>query len=251
MSPARSTRPGEPAPARPSPAWDPAPRRTTPADEPIYHLRGALPLPPDLALIPARRVLWRGREWSTQAYALGRTPVTNEEFARAVAEGAVLPPAWWLGRRPPADRADHPVTGVTLRAASTYAAWRGRRLPTSLEWLAALRPSPGRPFPWGTSCSPATCHCPRIGARSTAAVGAHPAGRTSDGVLDLMGNVWEWTDASPQLPTRDPGTRLVLGASFRHPCHLPDGDVPFSEVLEGSDYPYLGFRCAADVEVTR
>jgi iron(II)-dependent oxidoreductase len=138
------------------------------------------------------------------------------------------------------------VTGVNLEAARAYARWAGRRLPTAEEWLSAAHAVRGGRFPWGDACSAATCQCVASGAKGTSAVGAHPAGETPDGVSDLYGNTWEWTELGATLRPQHAGTAFAFGASYRHGCSAPTGLVPRAEVSVGSEYPYLGFRCAAD-----
>ncbi|HMV69225.1 MAG TPA: SUMF1/EgtB/PvdO family nonheme iron enzyme, partial [Myxococcota bacterium] len=224
----------------------PSPPATRPPD--AGRLPEAASPPEGMVKIPARQASWAGASWDVRPFHLDRRPVTNAEYAAFVEGTDALPPAWWHGRIPPADRADHPVVGVKLRDARAYAAWRGRRLPTADEWLSAARPVATSVFPWTTGCGAATCHCPRAGHRTTSPVNAHPDGRSQDGVEDLYGNVWEWVEPSARVPAREAGATLVFGASFRHPCSAPDGRVPATEVLLDADYLYLGFRCASDMK---
>ncbi len=203
-------------------------------------------IPGDMARVGGHPVAVDGAPVAVGAFLLERLPVTNARYAAFVAATGELAPAWWAGRQPPADRQDHPVVGVSLAQARRYAAWAGRRLPTTLEWMAAARGPGGRPLPWGAACDRAACHCPRARARHTAPVHAHPAGQTPEGVGDLIGNVWEWTEHSPGLAPADPGYHLVMGGSFKHPCSLPER-LPQTAVHEGGEYLYLGFRCAADL----
>ncbi|MCH6552254.1 MAG: SUMF1/EgtB/PvdO family nonheme iron enzyme, partial [Planctomycetes bacterium] len=85
---------------------------------------------------------------------------------------------------------------VDLEDARAYCGWRGRRdgldvrLPTELEWEAACRGRAGRLFPWGDDWVEGAA---QIDSSATAPVTAHPSGATPEGVLDLAGNVFEWT----------------------------------------------------------
>jgi serine/threonine-protein kinase len=173
-------------------------------------------------------------------FAIDRVPVTNDDYAAYVRATDAAPPAHWLAGQPPAHTLDHPVVGVTLDEARRYAAWRGLRLPTVAEWEAAARGPRGTAFPWGDDFVAERCRC---NAESTAAVDAHPAGATPDGIYDLVGNVWEWCEPEPRLPPPEHGYAWVLGGSFRHAC-ATDRAIARSSVAVGKAYEYLGFRCA-------
>lgn len=116
------------------------------------------------------------------------------------------------------DRANHPINCVDAHMADAYCAWAGRRLPTEVEWEYAARGRDGRRYPWGNEppgprllnvCGPeCTSHLRKMGGMGshefdfddgwpeTAPVGSFPAGASPFGVLDMAGNVEEWT-ASP------------------------------------------------------
>jgi len=96
---------------------------------------------------------------------------------------------------------DWPVF-VTWAEASAYARRHGRRLPTEAEYDRAAYGRPdGRSgtFSWGDE-PPRTGHG-NFGFRhwTPVPVGSHPDGRSAFGVLDLVGNGWEWT-ATPFAP---------------------------------------------------
>jgi serine/threonine protein kinase len=203
-------------------------------------------LPEGMVLISERDVQWRGQTYHVSPFALDAHPVTNGAYADFVQSTGAVPPAWWNGRTPPQGLLRHPVVGVRLRDARAYAVWHKRRLPSALEWLAAAQTRASTKFPWGEECGERTCHCPKAGHRNTGAVGVHPGSRTVDGVEDLFGNIWEWTEETAQLPPTEPNTQLVFGASFRHACTAPEGITPATTVLRDAEYMYLGFRCASE-----
>jgi iron(II)-dependent oxidoreductase len=90
---------------------------------------------------------------------------------------------------------DWPVY-VSHAEASAYARWQGKQLPTEAQWHRAAYGTPTgdeRPYPWGEA-APESRHGNFDFQRWTATpVNAHPAGASAFGVLDLLGNGWEWT----------------------------------------------------------
>ena len=99
-----------------------------------------------------------------------------------------------------------PVVGISKHAADSYCQWLSKklggkvRLPTDEEWEKAARGVDGRTFPWGTTFEPtfAFTH-ENTDARKTyplfAPVGSFPQDCSVYGVLDMGGNVREWTSS--------------------------------------------------------
>lgn len=175
-----------------------------------------------------------------------------------------------------------PINCVSHDQATSYCAFRAGRLASEAEWEFAARGEANRRFPWGNTPATAehanTCgkECARwheeVGLTSelhgvmfdqddgyagTAPVGSYPAGATSDGVLDMVGNVFEWTadglyayDRTPRSNPRGPanaGSFVIRGGNFK------SGTPEFSDpalrfAMPGQSYSHgIGLRCAADV----
>lgn len=141
---------------------------------------------------------------------IDRTPVTNAQFHAFVQATAYAPRdahnflRHWQGGAPPPGWAQRPVTWVGIEDARAYAQWAGKRLPHEWEWQYAAQGDDGRLYPWGNTWQAAAVPQPNRG-RSLLPpdkVDAHPQGASPFGVLDLVGNVWQWTDEYSDEHTR-------------------------------------------------
>src|SRR5258706_16107315 len=98
-----------------------------------------------------------------------------------------------------------PVAAITIEEAQAYCRFAGGRLPTEDEWERAARGSVRNRFPWGRHYDPALANHgraplgpdPSDGFALAAPVGSFPAGASPYGLLDMAGNVWEWTSSAP------------------------------------------------------
>jgi formylglycine-generating enzyme len=149
----------------------------------------------------------------------------------------------------------HPVNCADWEQANTFCAWAGGRLPTEAEWEYAARGSDGRKYPWGNR-APSSIRLNMSGAddgwERTAPVGSYPKGASPFGVLDMAGNVWEWTgdrydEYSPE-PATDPQnsgdaseSRVTCGGSW---SSVDPAEVRAASRKEFQPDAKLGFRCA-------
>jgi gamma-glutamyl hercynylcysteine S-oxide synthase len=149
-------------------------------------------------------------------------PVTNADFKKFLDAARYHPKDdhnflrdWKNGTYPGGwDR--KPVTWVSLEDARAYAAWAGKRLPHEWEWQYAAQGTDGRPYPWGSQWDPTAVPAPDLGriAGGPSDVGTHPKGASPFGVMDLVGNVWQWTDEYQDEHTR---AAIVRGGSYYQP----------------------------------
>jgi len=152
---------------------------------------------------------------------------------------------------------NRPVTWVSLEDARAYAAWAGKRLPHEWEWQLAAQGTDGRTYPWGNDWEPANVPTPDTGRtmRPADLVDAHPKAASPYGVLDLVGNVWQWTDEFMDEHTR---TAIVRGGEHYQPQgsiwyfpHAYRNDEHSKVLLMAPSYDRsggVGFRCVRDAK---
>jgi formylglycine-generating enzyme required for sulfatase activity len=198
---------------------------------------------------------------TVKPFYIDKYPVTNSEFKRFLdathyapkdrinflrdCKDGMFPQSW----------DNRPVTWVSLEDARAYAAWAGKRLPHEWEWQMAAQGTDGRVYPWGDQWTPGNVPTPDQGRtmRGPDAVDAHAQGASPIGVMDLTGNVWQWTDELEDEHTR---AAIVRGGSYYQPqgsiWYFPQGyrNDEHGKVLlmsPGMDRSGgIGFRCVRD-----
>ena len=202
---------------------------------------------------------------SIAPFEIARYPVTNAQFKRFMeANGAIRTPTSWDDPQFGIVHPNHPVVGVNWHEAMAFCTWLTAhlrdgytyRLPSEAEWERAARGSERRTYAWGES-EPDPEHAnfnQTIGA--TTPVGCFVAGATPQtGLLDMTGNVWEWTRSVYQPYPYDPTDgreddtepakkRFTLrgGAWYNQPIYLRAASR-FNYSPDYHDH-YVGFRLA-------
>jgi iron(II)-dependent oxidoreductase len=200
---------------------------------------------------------------AVKSFWIDKYPVTNEQF-KAFVDGAHYRPQddlnflrdWKDGTFPPGW--DHkPVTWVSLEDARAYAAWAGKRLPHEWEWQYAGQGNDARTYPWGNEWNASAVPTPDRSRtmRGPDPVGAQPQGASPFGVLDMVGNVWQWTEEFTDDHTR---AAIVRGGEYYQPqgslWYFPRGDRLYEHgklllAAPGLDRSGgVGFRCVQDAE---
>jgi formylglycine-generating enzyme len=207
-----------------------------------------------------------------------------------------VPNASWRAPEGPGssweDRPDHPVVHVALEDAIAYCRWTGKTLPTEAEWEYAARGGlAGAPYAWGDVFEPYGAPMANIwsgefpilnlkpGPPGTEPVGGYPP--NGYGLLDVVGNVWEWTASVYSSPDRgivashccisfpsppdgadaEPREEAIVGTGRRGDFVLKGGSYlcarnycrryrPAARIRHPADSPagHIGFRCVQRTE---
>jgi len=188
-------------------------------------------------------------------------PVTNAQFKQFLDAAHYMPSdklnflREWKNGTFPQGWENRPVTWVSLEDARAYAQWSGKRLPHEWEWQMAAQGTDSRTFPWGDKWDAAAVPLADASRsmRGPDPVEAHPLGASPYGVMDMVGNVWQWTDEFVDEHTR---AAIVRGGEYYQPqgsiWYFPQAyrnDEHSKVLLMAPSYDRsggIGFRCVRD-----
>ncbi len=195
------------------------------------------------------------------SFFIDKYPVTNAQFKTFVDASHYHPKddlnflRDWKSGTYPAGWENRPVTWVSLEDARAYAAWAGKRLPHEWEWQYAAQGTDSRLYPWGNEWDASAVPVPdkSRSPRPPDPVDAHPKGASPFGVMDLVGNVWQWTEEFVDEHTR---AGIIRGGNY----YQPQGAIwYFPEAYKLTEHGKLllmspsmdrsgtlGFRCVVD-----
>ena len=192
----------------------------------------------EMIAIPAGKFIFgkpeATKEINLPAYSIDKYEVTNRQFAR-----------FNLDHRYEPEKANFPVTMVSLNDANAHCEALDKRLPTEQEWEKAARGIDGRIYPWGNEFDKVLCITNEAAAVAAgqpgllAPVGSCEKGQSPYGAMDMAGNVWEWTS------TYDQRYSVLKGGSF---FEDRSSSTVYNNLLSIPDdaKDYVGFRCAKD-----
>ncbi len=195
---------------------------TKPAQPLIWGVENILPQPFEWVYIPPGNVTINNQNYSVSTFNIGKYPITNAQFEVFIqADDGYRNPNWWnfdtdarLWRdhnKLPLPRAffydDHPRANINYYEAVAFCNWLDARfnsvasnlfhtiitLPTERQWVRAAQGDDKRKYPWGNEFKPQFCNTEESRIRRTTPVTQYPYGASPYGVMDMTGNVWEWS----------------------------------------------------------
>jgi hypothetical protein len=174
-------------------------------------------------------------------YCIGKTEVTVASYAACVAAGKCNTDGVDCknGNYGKTDKQNHPMNCVSWEQADTYCAWRNARLPTLDEYREIADSVIPGAYPWGDDDTPNhVCWSgDEVNRSGTCAVGSFPRGAGRGGVLDIVGNVWEWTSDEKR---RD---RIFAGGAWDDKSRKRIVRDSKNWASPSSQWDDLGFRC--------
>ncbi len=157
-----------------------------------------------------------------EQYWIAKTPITNAQYRLFVEATGHKAPPHWEGDKIPHSLENHPVVNVSWHDATAYSEWLSKvtrefiTLPSEAEWEKAAHGDKNRrEYPWGDAWNDGHCNSSELGIEQTTPVGIFPEGASPYGILDMAGNVWEWTCSVWGESERSP--------QFRYPYNPDDG----------------------------
>jgi gamma-glutamyl hercynylcysteine S-oxide synthase len=195
------------------------------------------------------------------SFYIDKYPVTNAQFKKFLDATHYHPKDDlnflhdWKDGNIPQGWENKPVTWVSQDDARAYANWAGKRLPHEWEWQYAAQGTDGRLYPWGNEWDDSAVPLPDKSRtmRGPDAVDGHPKGASPFGVMDMVGNVWQWTEEFVDEHTRG---GILRGGSY----YQPQGSIwYFPQAYKLNEHGKLlmmspsmdrsagvGFRCVVD-----
>lgn len=199
-------------------------------------------IPTGKTVLTARQIIWNKQtrdDWTLKridtpyhvaAFEIAKYPTTNGQYRRFIEAGGYKQRQWWTdegwfdkeyyGWIEPQfwqfrrwNRWYHPVVGISWYEAIAYCAWLSDvlgeliSLPTEPQWLRAAQGEAYRPFAWGNEWDAKCCNHGYTSFKepgSTSPVTQYEGlGDSPFGVVDMTGNVWEYTLTKDQSHTNE------------------------------------------------
>lgn len=185
----------------------------------------------EMVLIPGGKFIYGNGEAKQEidlpSYMIDKYEVTNDQYAK-------INPGHHHEYE--SREGDFPAGWVSQIDAGGYCKTIGKRLPTEQEWEKAARGTDGRIYPWGNEFDESSAVTSETASKPMV-VGSRPKGASPFGVMDMSGNVWEWTDSYIDRYT------ILRGGSYFEDSSYAKVTSALRSIPDDSKQ-YVGFRCA-------
>ena len=181
-----------------------------------------------MVAIPQGFIHWSGKNISVEPFYIDQYETIQQAYEKIAEEN----PSYFKGP-------NRPVEKVSWFEADNYCKNKGKRLPTEWEWERAAQ--------WGNKIGFSKKIIEDLGwFKSNSQLMTHPVGQKKQnpfGLYDMAGNVWEWTSSD-----HENGGKVMRGGSWRNST---SSILPSKRIMSFSHYRYhyVGFRCAASINL--
>ena len=223
----------------------------------------------EMVLVEAGTFLYDGKEYEIEKpFKMDVFEVTNGKYAQCVAAKACVEPL----RKRSLTVLDYygnpfydnfPVLYINQFEAQNYCNWLGKRLPTEFEWMKATWDGEEKTYLWGeekpdSSTYPDSYYAnvgfgyPGFVGWDVVEVGTFPKDKTIGGIMDMSGNVSEWTTSEW---TKSLCETPPCKGKFGNDLVVTKGGRYFSGAELKTRYYstpwihsfFVGFRCVKDI----
>ena len=206
---------------------------------------------------------------------MARYPITNAQYQAFIDAGGYTDKGastWWRDLKQPKPaqsswpQANRPRTDVDWYEAVAFSRWLSAqlgyevRLPSEEEWERAACGRDGREYPWGkdyrtgySNINEKELKAGEWSLQQTTAVGVYPQGASTEGVLDLAGNVWEWCLDKYDRPGKvkadtSDDSRVARGGAWNSYPDFARGSLRLRFKPDGRNY-FRGFRLVSSAPI--
>jgi len=229
---------------------------------PEIHKKLSSMCPPGMVYVPGGEFLMGSNEGEetekpmrkvfVDSFYIDKYPVTFGEFTDFIEKTGYESRSGWQ-KHWSEEKKDHPIVSVSWQDAWSYAKWVGKYLPTEAEWEKAARGTDGRIWPWGNEWDQKKLNSVEGGPCRTVSVGSYPEGASPSGVMDMAGQVWEWTDSREMIYKNKklchPHIRIIKGGSWSSKGYMARCSFRHRGAVDGWQND-AGFRCVKLLTMT-